>query len=398
MSLDESILEAVAQGNAMDYEKWPAMVEPVVERLEDIVYNVFPRPRIPYEVPSNRLLPSSIAPLQSQDPSGPPNSSNKENTSPIDLQATPGQTNPPASTLLPSSERVPDSQPQSFVAASNDSSLAPQLVSLLDHIKITLRTVFDLKPPHTIQRLAELILRPNAHYRTLPAYLRAVDRVVSVTSGADIFPLQVQSRAEQPNGLLNGGTSSGFMMSDHNLGSDESLGGALLTPIPWLSNVSAEDADAVLSGETKFTALDTSTENNQELDLNSLEPQSSTTVADNAVEAINISSSGLADAESDEAPHARGPRVVGVEDMGLQDGKGVEMTLADADDKASGAGASNEQQMDQDGTETDAISTKGIAVDGDGDIVLGDDDIKATEQDSLMESTDHGKQADEASC
>lgn len=40
------------------------------------------------------------------------------------------------------------------------------------------------------------------------------------------------------------------MMVDNSLGSDESLGGALLTPIPWLSNASLEDtgSDALDEG------------------------------------------------------------------------------------------------------------------------------------------------------
>jgi hypothetical protein len=119
---------------------------------------------------------------------------------------------------------------------------------LLDSIKSTLKTFFASKPPHTIQRLAELVLRPNAHYRTLPAYLRAVDRVVSVTSTADIFPLQTEPSAGQVNGVLNGGGHS-FMFPDHAPGSDESLGGALLTPIPWLTGASSpgNDGGATLS-------------------------------------------------------------------------------------------------------------------------------------------------------
>jgi hypothetical protein len=54
---------------------------------------------------------------------------------------------------------------------------------------------------------------------------------VSVSSPLNIFPLP---QAVLPNapGLLNGTTST----PPSTLGSDESLGGALLTPIPWLQN------------------------------------------------------------------------------------------------------------------------------------------------------------------
>ena len=99
-----------------------------------------------------------------------------------------------------------------------------------------MRSYFSSKPPHTIQRLAELILRPNAHYRTLPAYLRAIDRVVCVTSNAGIFPLQMQASSNQPNGVTNG---------HHAADNDEYLGGALLTPIPWLANTDSYDDEMI---------------------------------------------------------------------------------------------------------------------------------------------------------
>lgn len=116
---------------------------------------------------------------------------------------------------------------------------------LLNSIRSTIRSYFTSKPPHTIQRLAELILRPNSHYRTLPAYLRAVDRVVSVTSSADAFPSQMRASATQPNGVMNG-AGGGIDISD-NLHGDESLGGAMLTPIPWLSNAASFEDESTTS-------------------------------------------------------------------------------------------------------------------------------------------------------
>jgi hypothetical protein len=176
----------------------------------------------------------------------PPESSNKENTAPSDPQT------PPAVTGSPSTERVPDSQPQS-TQQSND-SLPPPLTLLLNSIESAIQCFFLSKPPHTIQRFAELILHPTAHYRTLPAYLRAVDRVVSVTSGVDVFPSSTLENAT-PNAQSNGlahptNSASTYLTPDYatGLGSDESLGGALLTPIPWLTTASFE-------GE-QVTALD----------------------------------------------------------------------------------------------------------------------------------------------
>jgi hypothetical protein len=47
------------------------------------------------------------------------------------------------------------------------------------------------------------------------------------------------------------------MFPDHAPGSDESLGGALLTPIPWLTGASSPDNDggATLSEGNAFSSL-----------------------------------------------------------------------------------------------------------------------------------------------
>lgn len=182
-----------------------------------------------------------------------PSSSNKKNAFPADLQPPQRNTAPAPAGTSPSGERVPDSQSQSFTNPTNEIPPTP-LVLLLDSIKSTLRSLFGSKPPHTIQRLAELILYPNAHYRTLPAYLRAIDRVVSVTTSAEVFPLQMQVSTNHPNGVTNGGASS--LLFDYATGSDESLGGALLTPIPWLSNAASFEEDSGEPGnEGKFSPI-----------------------------------------------------------------------------------------------------------------------------------------------
>lgn len=205
-------------------------------------------PKTPPEArpPFSRLhQSSSYTSSQLQDPSTLPSSSNKENANPTDRQAPPRRTVPSAAATSASTEPVPDSRPDSFSAPANQSFPAP-LMLLLNSIRSTMRFYFTSKPPHTIQRLAELILRPTSHYRNLPAYLRAVDRVVSVTSSADIFPSQMHASANQPNGLANG-IGGVFEAFDHVHGSDESLGGALLTPIPWLSNTASFEDDSAAS-------------------------------------------------------------------------------------------------------------------------------------------------------
>ena len=78
------------------------------------------------------------------------------------------------------------------------------------------------------------MLEPRRKYKYLPPYLRALDRVVSVSSPLSLFPLPL-AVLPTSGGLLNG-TTSAINTTTPTLGSDESLGGALLTPIPWLQS------------------------------------------------------------------------------------------------------------------------------------------------------------------
>lgn len=136
---------------------------------------------------------------------------------------------------------------------------------MLAEITGILSETFHTYPPHTIQRLAELVLEPRRHYKSLPSYLHAVDRVVHVTSGNNIYPLPpaipdmshmsingVVDTQGQENGAGGGGDAdpslwaSGSNDSSSNgvpIGSDEALGGALLTPIPWLARRAANGGD-----------------------------------------------------------------------------------------------------------------------------------------------------------
>lgn len=130
---------------------------------------------------------------------------------------------------------------------------------MLSEIKSHIQT-FIQAPPHTLQRLAELVLHPRAHYRALATYLHAVDRVVQVTSGLNTYPLPPAipdmssmhingvDGSEDPASLVswNNPTTTTYSSSSAAaaVGSDEALGGALLTPIPWLTRRSPDSGDA----------------------------------------------------------------------------------------------------------------------------------------------------------
>lgn len=280
---------------------WPLLLCDIINRLEKIAQNEFPIPVIP---PPPRLTPPPeprfLAPLPSSDPIGPselkrveqskapnttaakttataaadvlsPGSSqenNKENANPNSNKApaaadAPADSTTTAASAVPvasSSSRAPDSQTQQPAPGE----LPIQIRQQLTEITSTLTTGFPDHPPHTIQRLAELVLYPRQHYRSLPSYLHAVDRVVHVASGANIFPLapavmDPRAMAALANGVPGGAPANSSVSPSTSTSStvtaqpglDEHLGGALLTPIPWLTNrpESVDGADAALSPE-----------------------------------------------------------------------------------------------------------------------------------------------------
>ncbi|KAF2112165.1 hypothetical protein BDV96DRAFT_649525 [Lophiotrema nucula] len=209
----EQVLQQAADDGSLESDEWPRALEYILTRLDEIVRD-FPKPAILPDPPSSTsdantpVRPSNAVSSQESQ------TADKENAPP----ATPPR--PPVPTFAGTRS---DSQPEI-------EGVSEEVQSLYKSIRTALSKTFAKNPPHTIQRLAELILQPKQRYRFLPSYLRALDRVVSVSSPSTIFPLPL---AVLPNaGLLNGAAPTPSSM----LGSDESLGGALLTPIPWLQN------------------------------------------------------------------------------------------------------------------------------------------------------------------
>ncbi|KAF2139920.1 uncharacterized protein K452DRAFT_274471 [Aplosporella prunicola CBS 121167] len=184
----EQLLEGAARDGSLAPSEWPRALEFLLPRLDHIVHHDFPA----------TTLPPPPAP-SSQD------------------------------SLSADKENAPPSPPQ----ADGEPSLPPELRKLHAAVSTTLSNNFANEPPHTIQRLSELVLRPKQHYRFLPSYLRALDRVVSVSSTTAVFPLP-QAAVPASSSVLNGMSSGVATNPAAVLGSDESLGGALLTPIPWL--------------------------------------------------------------------------------------------------------------------------------------------------------------------
>ncbi|KPI38763.1 uncharacterized protein AB675_5908 [Cyphellophora attinorum] len=359
MSLDEETLERVALDGEMDYSKWPSIIEPLMERVNHIVYNDFPIPK-PYANLSRP--PAQPGADTSEQPQSQPDQANIPQTPskpPVPLFGSSAASTSRVADSLPASQNEPTS-------SQHIEDLPQPLLQLLHGILSTLRSAFMQRPPHTIQRLAELVLNPTNHYKTLPAWLRAVDRVVNVSSTADIFPLPDQ--APLANGV-NGdtstilvGASTGTVRNGYDsssLGSDESLGGALLTPIPWLRNgtqstddmgdtlpntASTEDSEfSNGSGENGHTAAIVVIGSSQDPlvperpdgavtqgELMRLEQEAGVVpVSANPTRPMPGHDDALeeVDEEGDPIPHARGPELVGAVDMGKVEGKNVQVSL-----------------------------------------------------------------------
>ncbi|KAF2150767.1 hypothetical protein K461DRAFT_323143 [Myriangium duriaei CBS 260.36] len=382
MSTEQDILVSAARDGTLDVSEWPRVLENVLQRLHDIVHSEFPLP------PKPTLPLQSSHPFASNAAAAPsiPEKDSSQAARPADSEAlgeleTPSQTSsgtnkenaaplmpPPA--LTPSRSTNSSSQPgaqEEFLVSYPD--LAASYQSSV-HI---LKNSFATSPPYTIQRLAELVLSPRRHYRYLPSYLNALDRIVSVSSPITSFPLPQQPLT---NGILQ---SNGQDDKFSSTSGDEGLGGALLTPIPWLRNQhQVEETTRHPDGELHTEGTETidgpngagrvetvsvtvngihstphaSTTPNGHHDPNStltteqeLREQGAVTQGEllrqeqeaGVVPVTQIAARrGLAgsrsgamgpdmhasveETEGEEAPHARGPEEIGMEDLGPQEG------------------------------------------------------------------------------
>ncbi|CAH0056549.1 unnamed protein product [Clonostachys solani] len=211
MDSDNELLSQLAAGETIPRAAWPEVRSEILSRLDKIAHQDFPIPKLP---PPPKI-PSPITDSEGRivSPPLPSQDADKEND--------PG---------LPRAPAVQELEP---------GQLPKQITDMLQVISNHLQK-FEASPPHTIQRIAELILRPRAHYKALAPYLHAVDRVVLVTSNIDVYPLPPV--APDINGQTSDGDASDpaaqvawSNSTSAALGTDEALGGALLTPIPWLT-------------------------------------------------------------------------------------------------------------------------------------------------------------------
>ncbi|KAK6539349.1 hypothetical protein TWF694_009579 [Orbilia ellipsospora] len=259
----DALVNQIALDNTIPLEEWPDVLEYMLKRLDHIAYNSFPLPKPPPllaprpPISISRESTVLVQPPEEQDSQGPPNANsnslteaateNHESTTTIedptiDVEATqPDATiQVPASqeatqslpstqsTTIPSTQILTDGVANHVNSTDGEKFMPPALLTSLTNLTNLLSTTFTNAPPHTIQRFAELLLKPTKHYRSLAKFLRACHRVVSVASGIDKFPLPVShDGAHAPSNAIPIGSG---LVNDN-----DEASGATLTPIPWAS-------------------------------------------------------------------------------------------------------------------------------------------------------------------
>ncbi|KAJ2597776.1 hypothetical protein EV177_007668, partial [Coemansia sp. RSA 1804] len=97
---------------------------------------------------------------------------------------------------------LPQSEvPKDILATEADSLVSREIRDLEDRINYCLQS-FD-EAPFTIQRIAELLVWPERHYRSAMKFLRAIERVVYVTSTVEDFPPTSTKPKESSDGTSN---------------------------------------------------------------------------------------------------------------------------------------------------------------------------------------------------
>jgi hypothetical protein len=288
-------------------------------------------------------------------------------------------------------------------------ALPPQIQDMLDE-NIRALKAFPMNPPHTIQRLAELVIEPRRYYRFAAPWLNAVDRIVHVTSGANLYPLPPaipdMSHMALANGLSEKEKAKGLAINvawnnmpasaASTLGTDEALGGALLSPIPWLSKtISPVEQSPGQHAEIR-------TENTETIDgPNGMGRIETVSVSVNGIPSAGSGSmdqrpltqgeilrqeqkAGVVpvtqlarsaedmEDEEEEVPHARGPEEIGAEDLGPQSvtttfvgGPGVEMQGIDVEAAVGRRADGHEDALDE---QAETVSEAGSKREAEGDL------------------------------
>ncbi|KAM0477888.1 hypothetical protein ACHAPX_005655 [Trichoderma viride] len=363
---ENDLLSKTAAGELVESEAWPALRDEILSRVDKIARDEFPIPKLPPPLPHPRLLDTrALSPLSSSPAEQSFEDANKENENAPAGEQPPStdETDPVAASQPPPPPAPAPSSPQSPSRSQeqSDDVLPKQLADMVGEIKSHIGS-FKSYPPHTIQRIAELVLYPRAHYKALASYLHALDRVSAVTSAMNTYPLPppipdmsaIQLNGDEPNDPAMAVSWSN--PTSVAVGSDEALGGALLTPIPWLTRGTPPPETAIEEAPVSAQIHSESTETIE--GPNGVGSIETVSVSINGVPSMGASrgvtqgellrqeqragivpvtqltkpndmmgeggqseaseDQPMGDDDDEEAPHARGPDEIGVGDTGLQ--------------------------------------------------------------------------------
>ncbi|KAK8064858.1 hypothetical protein PG994_007496 [Apiospora phragmitis] len=352
--------------------------------LNNITHDDFPIPQMPPPPPATNMTSMAhhlgtsdsedtenfLAPLPSS-PTEPPSTTSSQETNKENTPMAPRTTAP---TLPAAAPAVAEPLPPG--------TLPPQVTAMLNEITTTLMSTFPTYPPHSVQRLAELVLAPKEHYKSLPTYLHALDRVVHVTSGLNVYPLppavpDASSISLLPNGATNALAPSPWAAPGSDEHGSQGQGGLSPTSSQTDSSSAAGDRANDSEGELRTESTETidgpngmgsietvtvtvngvssmgarvgvgfqqqqNTQQQQQQQLEqdqdqdpgqqedqaggSVSPSTTATMADDSPAAAESKVGGEEDAAVEpvsdrtevERPHARGPEEIGAEDMGPQ--------------------------------------------------------------------------------
>ncbi|KAK9454779.1 hypothetical protein V1511DRAFT_500949 [Dipodascopsis uninucleata] len=112
---------------------------------------------------------------------------------------------------------------------------------LMSELICTFTASFESGPPYTLQRLAELIQQPTSHYKVREKFLRAIERVLSVSSRLQDFPLPfISSHNELSMNGMASYSESGSKLNEM----------VILSPIEWLVDTGTPPPEDLSLNET----------------------------------------------------------------------------------------------------------------------------------------------------
>jgi len=239
----DALLEQIASTDAVDSE-WSVLRDMIKYKL-DLNINKYLDNTIP--VPVSETQTQTEKPSQSSPPLSIVSSLSSPTIGPQPPSTTGGMIRPPFPPRGNVSSPICQTLPAKMNRIQTD-EMKEQIFSLLDE--------FERNPPFTIQRVCQLCLNPDLHYKSVGKYLRAVERSLLVTSTWDMFPPLPPSEEEY---AVNPASASSRSLRDSST--------PLFSPIPFLHQDARSRSPSPLAMPPSQTAASTAQDSGPMLGL-----------------------------------------------------------------------------------------------------------------------------------